>query len=156
MFLGVTFSDANGGMGLRMGPAAVDSTLVEGGKDVAGGADCVDVCLGVDVAGLAVVGARFVTGVCGEAIAFGAEGRDCGLGSALGLAWAGEGSFVVELGSGGFIVLFVKDGAGGWVGEDGVSDVAGGDAYDGVFADACRGFGACAVREDAPKGVLVH
>ena len=156
MFLGVAFTDANGGMGLRMDPAAVDSVLVEGGKDVAGEADCVDVCLGVDVAGLAVVGAQFVPGVCGEAIAFGAEGRDCGLGSALGLAWAGEGSFVVELCSGGFIVLFVENGAGGWVCEDGVGNMAGGDVNNGVFADACRGFGACAVHEDAPNGVLVH
>ena len=141
---------------MHVGPAAVGSALVEGGKDVAGGADCMDVCLGVDVAGLAVVGARLVPGVCGEAIALGAEGRDCGLGSALGLAWAGEGGFVVELGSGGFVVLFVKDGAGGWVGEDGVGNVAGSNAHDGVFADACWGFCACAVREDAPDGVLVH
>ena len=36
-------------------PSAVDPSLVAGGKDVAGGADSVDVCVGVDVACLAVV-----------------------------------------------------------------------------------------------------
>ena len=77
-------------------------------------------------------------------------------GAAFGPSGACEGSFVVELYGGRFVVLFIKDGAGGWVGEDGLGEVAGGYVGNGMLADTCQGVGPCAFSNDAADGMLVH
>ena len=98
--------------------------------------------LGVLVAGLAVVGLLCVGGVGGEAVAFGAVEGYGGGGAIRRSAGTGGGRRSVESGAGEVVEVFIQDGGGGGVGQDGVREVHCGLSDDGVLSEAGRVGGA--------------